>query len=154
VCCVKEIVLFCFVLFCFVLFCFVLFWDKVSLYSSDCPGTYFVDHTGLKLRNLPASAFQVLGLKACTTTAWLIFFKKRNLCVYACVWCMYECMLEVYVGCFTVLLSTFLKVWCVCVCVCVCVYVKSRVFKFAWVAGWSLFTKLIYMIIYEYTVGV
>jgi multisubunit Na+/H+ antiporter MnhF subunit len=36
----------------------------------------------LELRNLPApaSASQVLGLKACTTNAWLImsFFKVRN----------------------------------------------------------------------------
>jgi hypothetical protein len=30
----------------------------------------FVDQAGLELRNLPASASQVLGLKACTTTAW------------------------------------------------------------------------------------
>jgi hypothetical protein len=28
---------------------------------------YFVDQAGLELRNLPASASQVLGLKACTT---------------------------------------------------------------------------------------
>jgi hypothetical protein len=34
-----------------------------------CPGTHFVDQAGLKLRNLPASASQVLGLKACATTA-------------------------------------------------------------------------------------
>jgi hypothetical protein len=55
--------LFCFVLFCFVLFCFVL-----RQGFPGCPGTHFVDQAGLELRNLPASAFQVLGLKACTTT--------------------------------------------------------------------------------------
>ena len=50
-------------------FLFVLvFRDRVSLYSSDCPGTHFVDQAGLELRNLPASASQVLGLKVCTTT--------------------------------------------------------------------------------------
>ena len=50
---------------------FVLFFqDRVSLYSPGCPGTHSVDYAGLELRNLPASAFQVLGLKACTTTAW------------------------------------------------------------------------------------
>jgi hypothetical protein len=43
-----------------------LFRDRVSLYS---PGTYFVDQAGLELRNLPASASWVLGLKACATTA-------------------------------------------------------------------------------------
>jgi hypothetical protein len=39
--------------------------DKVFLYSSVCPRTHSVDQAGLKLRNLPASASQVLGLKAC-----------------------------------------------------------------------------------------
>ena len=36
--------------------------------SPVCPGTHFVDQTGLELRNPPASTSQVLGLKACTTT--------------------------------------------------------------------------------------
>ena len=49
-----------------VLFCFV-FQDRVSLCSPDCPGTHFVDQAGLELRNPPASASQVLGLKAFTT---------------------------------------------------------------------------------------
>jgi hypothetical protein len=55
----------------FVLFCFVLFFvfrDKVSLYSPGCPETHSVDQAGLKLRNSPASASQVLGLKASTIT--------------------------------------------------------------------------------------
>jgi hypothetical protein len=43
--------------------------DRVSLCSPGCPGTHSVDQAGLELRNLPASASQVLGLKACTTTA-------------------------------------------------------------------------------------
>jgi hypothetical protein len=60
-----------FVLFCFVLFCFV-FQDRVSLYSPGCPGTHSVDQAGLELRNPPASATQVLGLKACATTARLL----------------------------------------------------------------------------------
>jgi hypothetical protein len=56
-----------FVFFC--LFVFV-FRDRVSLCSlAGCPGTHFVVQAGLKLRNLPASASQVLGLKACATTA-------------------------------------------------------------------------------------
>jgi hypothetical protein len=41
----------------------------VSLYSPGCPGTHSVDQAGLELRNPPASASQVLGLKACATTA-------------------------------------------------------------------------------------
>jgi hypothetical protein len=47
---------------------FLVFQDRVSLYSSGCPGTHSVDQTGLELRNPPASASQVLGLKVCTTT--------------------------------------------------------------------------------------
>jgi hypothetical protein len=43
--------------------------DRVSLCSPGCPGIYSVDQAGLKLRNLPASASQGLGLKACATTA-------------------------------------------------------------------------------------
>jgi hypothetical protein len=41
--------------------------DRVSLCSPGCPGTHSVDQAGLKLRNLPTSASQVLGLKACAT---------------------------------------------------------------------------------------
>jgi hypothetical protein len=47
---------------------FLVFRDRVSLYSSGCPGTHFVDQAGLELRNPPASTSQVLGLKACATT--------------------------------------------------------------------------------------
>jgi hypothetical protein len=45
------------------------FLDRVSLYSPGCLGTHSVDQAGLKLRNPPAFAFQVMGLKACATTA-------------------------------------------------------------------------------------
>ena len=34
------------------------------------PGTHSVDQSGLELRNPPASASQVLGIKVCATTAW------------------------------------------------------------------------------------
>jgi hypothetical protein len=56
------------------------FQDRVSLCSPDCPGTHSVDQAGLKLRNLPASASPVLGLKACAT---------KFMCTYqsfVCVW--------------------------------------------------------------------
>jgi hypothetical protein len=73
---------FCFVLFCFVLFCFVFvvlgFGDRVSLYSPGCPGTHSVDQGGLELRNLPASASQVLGLKACATIAQPGFYILKS----------------------------------------------------------------------------
>jgi hypothetical protein len=59
------------VLFFVCLFCFVLFFqDRVSLCSPGCPGTHSVDQAGLEFRDLPASASQVLGLKACAITAW------------------------------------------------------------------------------------
>jgi hypothetical protein len=62
-------------------FCFVFFQDRVSLCSPGCPGTYCIDQAGLKLRNLPASASQVLGLKACATMPRFFFF-SLSLYVY------------------------------------------------------------------------
>ena len=53
------------------IYLFLVFRDRVPLYSPGYPGTHSVDHAGLELRNLPASTSQVLGLKACTTTAQL-----------------------------------------------------------------------------------
>jgi hypothetical protein len=53
----------------------LVFQDRVSLYSLGCPGTHSVesvDQAGLELRNPPASASQVLGLKAYATTARLL----------------------------------------------------------------------------------
>jgi hypothetical protein len=49
-------------------FFFLVFRDRVSLCSPGCPGTHSVDQAGLELRNPPASASRVLGLKACATT--------------------------------------------------------------------------------------
>jgi hypothetical protein len=61
-------------LFYFILFYFIsllLFWgevqDRVSLYSAGCPEPHSVDQAGLELRNPPASASQVLGLKTSLT---------------------------------------------------------------------------------------
>jgi hypothetical protein len=53
------------VLFCFVCFCF---FETGFLCSPGCPGTHFVDQAGLELRNLPASASQMLELKACASS--------------------------------------------------------------------------------------
>jgi hypothetical protein len=53
-------------LFVFV-FLFFVFRDRVSLCSPGYPGTHSVDQASLELRNLPASASQVLGLKASAT---------------------------------------------------------------------------------------
>jgi hypothetical protein len=54
-------------------FSFLVFQARVFLCSPDCPGTHSVDQAGLKLRNLPALASRVLGLKVCATTAQLLF---------------------------------------------------------------------------------
>jgi hypothetical protein len=51
------------------MYVYLVFHDKVSFYSPGSPGTHSVEQAGLKLRNLPASASQVLGLKAGDTTA-------------------------------------------------------------------------------------
>jgi hypothetical protein len=57
----------------FVCLLLLFFQDSVSLCNPGCPGTHFVDQAGLELRNPPASASRVLGLKACATTAWPTF---------------------------------------------------------------------------------
>jgi hypothetical protein len=49
-----------------------LFIDRVSLCSSGCPRTLYVDHTGLELRDQPASA-SVLGLKMYAIITGLLF---------------------------------------------------------------------------------
>jgi hypothetical protein len=48
-------------------------------FSPGCPGTHFVDQTGLELRNPPASASQVLALKACATTAQQKYSNSKEL---------------------------------------------------------------------------
>jgi hypothetical protein len=54
---------------------FLVFQDRVS---PGCPGTHSVNQAGLELRNPPASASQVLGLKACATTAQFLHFILRQ----------------------------------------------------------------------------
>jgi hypothetical protein len=49
----------------------------VSLCISDCPGTHSVDQASLELRNLPASASPVLGLKACAPLPGVQHFFSR-----------------------------------------------------------------------------
>ena len=56
------------------LFLFFSLWDRVSLCLPGCPGTYFVDQAVLELRNPPASASRVLGLKSCSTRTRLPLF--------------------------------------------------------------------------------
>ena len=66
----------CFAFF-FFFFFFLFFQDRVSRCSPGCPGTHFVDQVGLELRNPPASASQVLGLKTCATTARPLYFENN-----------------------------------------------------------------------------
>ena len=58
------------VLFVCLFVCFLR--KRLSVYSPGCPGTHSVDQAGFELRNPPASASQVLGLKACATTAGIV----------------------------------------------------------------------------------
>jgi hypothetical protein len=51
--------------------CLLAFWDWVSLCSPGCPGTHFVDQAGLELTEIRLPVSQILGLKLCTTNAWL-----------------------------------------------------------------------------------
>jgi hypothetical protein len=51
--------------------CVVFVLDRVSLCSPGCPGTFTVDQAGLKVRDLPASASLLLGLKAWATATQL-----------------------------------------------------------------------------------
>jgi hypothetical protein len=54
------------------LFLFLFFYVFFKTgFLPGCPGTHSVDQAGLKFRNLPASASQVLGLKAWATTIQL-----------------------------------------------------------------------------------
>jgi hypothetical protein len=81
----------------FFLFSLLFFWssfvcvggggvrDRVSLCSPGFPGTHSVDQAGLELRNPPASASQVLGLKACATTAQqCVFFQTFKSILETC----------------------------------------------------------------------
>ena len=64
-------------MFCFVLFCFVLVWFGlvlVLLFFFET-GFFCVALAVLELRNLPASASRVLGLKVCVTTPGETVFK-------------------------------------------------------------------------------
>ena len=56
-------------LFLFLFWCCCCFQDRVSLCSPGCSGTHSIDQAGLELRDLPASASRVLGLKACATSS-------------------------------------------------------------------------------------
>ena len=60
----------------------MVFRDRVSLYSPGCPGTHSVDQAGLELRNSPASASQVLGLKVCATTPSRHVFNNHRFLKY------------------------------------------------------------------------
>jgi hypothetical protein len=90
---------FLFVCFCFVLFCFV-FQDRVSLYIPGCPETHFVNQAGFELRNPPASASQVLGLKACATTPALNHF------FYVCVFHTENSVFQGHRGCQSLMTET------------------------------------------------
>jgi hypothetical protein len=81
---------------------FGFFQDRVSLYSPGCPGTHSVDQAGLELRNPPASASQVLGLKVCAImpSSQARFFRQANMKQSWSLLGVY-CVLAVAVLCFS-----------------------------------------------------
>jgi hypothetical protein len=60
------------------------FFETGFLCSPGCPWTHSLDHPGFELRNLPASASQVLQLKACATTAWFHGRFEKEGFIWAC----------------------------------------------------------------------
>jgi hypothetical protein len=62
-------------LFYLLFFIFLVFQDRVSIYSV---AVHSVDQAGLELRNLPASASWVLGLKECATTPSFFLGGEHN----------------------------------------------------------------------------
>jgi hypothetical protein len=55
-------------------FAFWFFETGFLCVDPGCPGTHSVDQDGLELRNPPASASRVLGLKVCATTPGFFVF--------------------------------------------------------------------------------
>jgi hypothetical protein len=87
-----------------------VFQDRVSLCSSGYPGTHSVDQAGLELRNLPASASQVLGLKACATTAQLyITYIYMHISIIYYIICIYYIYVHVYI--YYILLHTHIHIY-------------------------------------------
>jgi hypothetical protein len=83
------------------------FWDRVSLNSPVCPGTHSVDQAALELRNLPASASQVLWLK-------VSFLKRRHeICSIGNWFCSLSCHPDNTVSPFPPIINLFLFVLCV-----------------------------------------
>jgi hypothetical protein len=52
--------------------------DRVSLCSPGCPGTLSIDHVGLNLKDLPASASRALELTAPLCSALPTFLNKQK----------------------------------------------------------------------------
>jgi hypothetical protein len=124
-------------------FFFFFFQDRVSLYSSGCLGTHFVDQAGLELRNLPASASRVLGLKACATMPGLkvhsysmcqysipvyghiTFYFMAKLC-FVCSWfgghCFFHSFLAVISNAALSIVHRFLSLVVKYFHMCICLY--------------------------------
>jgi hypothetical protein len=111
----------------FILF-FCFFQDRDSLCSPGCPGTHSVDQAGLELRNPPASASQVLGLKACVTMPSGKFKKTNHFCVSDHISNTFTQFLMVCnFPSQVVQAHNCVYMWCVCLYiwyVCVCLHVE------------------------------
>jgi hypothetical protein len=73
-----------FVLFYLFIYLFIFETGFLCIVLAD-PGIHSVYQAGLELRNPPASASRVLGLKACTATpSCFFFFQMSNFCCFCC----------------------------------------------------------------------
>ena len=88
--------------------CLFFIFVTVSLCSPGYPRTHSVDQACLKLRNPPASASQVLGLKSCATTArQLLSLYPTGLHLHAntrvlCLWSSLGVFWSSVLGCYSI----------------------------------------------------
>jgi hypothetical protein len=87
---------------------FFFFRDKVSLYRPGCPGTHFVDQAGLELRNPPASASRVLGLKACTGYIWIFISTICTKSFLVQKWCTWNVLVSKIINVYLIFWEPFI----------------------------------------------
>ena len=63
----------------------LVFFETGFLCIPGCLGVCSIDQAILKLRDLPASAFPVLELKTCATTARLVYYYYYYNCIFCFV---------------------------------------------------------------------
>ena len=101
-------------------FVFLVFRDRVFLYSPGCPGTYSVDQASLKLKNPPASASQVLELKA-----WAITTARQTHLLNMSSSPNSVPLLSTSFGYTSIQITALMKIMCQARCTVLLVYINS-----------------------------